>query len=116
MWAGPRTDVERELLARLERVARAGIADPAFTVERLGSRVGMSRRRLQRSLGRLTGLGPNAWLQELRLETARGLLLRGHVVSEAAGAAGLSPGSLTRLCTAWYGIRPSDARRGESSP
>lgn len=106
----PLTEVDREALARIEQVARAHLADPAFTVEVLGKKVAMSRRTLQRALHRLTGQPPNTWLQELRLTEAQQRLRRGESVAEAAAAIGWTPSYLARVYQAWFGRKPSEDR------
>jgi signal transduction histidine kinase/DNA-binding response OmpR family regulator len=98
-------------LARIEAVARAHLGDPELSVERLAQKVAMSPRTLQRTLNRLTGRSPVAWLQELRLEAGRDALRRGASVQEAAAAVGLSASYFTRLYGSWFGYPPSQERR-----
>ncbi|MCB9779744.1 MAG: response regulator [Alphaproteobacteria bacterium] len=107
--------VDQALLDRLAEAVDARLADAALTIEALARTVGMSRRTLQRELGRIAGVEPSTWVREHRLAAARTLLQEGGVstVSEAAAAVGMSRAYFTRAYGAWCGRAPGeDLRRG----
>ena len=103
----PRSAVDIALLARIEALARSELQRPGFSVESLAGRLAMSPRTLHRTLQRLTGRAPVNWLQELRLDIARGRLRAGESVSEAATAVGMDRNYFSRVYRAWFGHPPS---------
>lgn len=106
-------DADRELLARLQRVAGERLPDPDFGVAQLARASAMSERTLRRELRRIAGTSPAAWLRERRLLQARGLLERRafRTVGEVAAAVGMSRSYFSRAYTAWAGHAPGDLLR-----
>ena len=61
-------------LEDLEKLVKQHQKDSTFNVERLTELLFISRRQLQRRIKQLTGLSPNQYIQESRLQAARALL------------------------------------------
>lgn len=61
-------------LADLEIAVQQNMASSGFNVESLSEVLFLSRRQLQRRIKQLTGLSPNQYIQEARLQEARNLL------------------------------------------
>lgn len=82
-----------------------------LTTTVLASAVHLSDRQFARRLKRLTGLGPNAYIREMKLQKARSLLENGvyTTVGEVAAACGYSTGSyLTKSFQERFGKKPID--------
>ncbi|MEM1217508.1 MAG: response regulator, partial [Bacteroidota bacterium] len=69
-----RSQEEEQWLIRLENIVEAQIGESTFTVEQLAQKLFVSRRQLQRRIRTLTGLTPNQYITEFRLQTAREML------------------------------------------
>lgn len=69
--------VDQALLARLGAALDARLDDADLTMDQLAKAVGMSRRTLQRELGRIAGVDPSTRVRERRPDAARTLLRRG---------------------------------------
>lgn len=79
-----------EWMAKMEEFLFAGLPDPEFSVDKLAQMFFMSRATLFRKIKQVTGLTPNAYLQEARLQQARKLLEGGNygtirALAEAVG-------------------------------
>ncbi len=61
-------------LERLESEVRESVQDDRLTVQLIASKVFLSERQLHRRLKAITGLSPNEYLREIRLQEARRLL------------------------------------------
>jgi AraC-like DNA-binding protein len=77
---------DKEWLFRLEQVVKANMGDPQFGIDSLVSLMGMRRTYFYRRVRSTTGMSANAYVQEIRLRTARELLESGQA------------GSLKTLC------------------
>jgi AraC-like DNA-binding protein len=90
--------------------------DADFSVEKLSREVGLSKSQLYRKLQALTGLSPNALLQQYRIRHAAELLEKNMAtVSEAAYAVGFTNLSYFAKCfREHYGHAPS--AHGRLSP
>jgi len=77
-------------LEELESLLRGELQNDQISVGWLAGRLYLSERQLQRRINRLTGLSPNAYIRELRLQEARRLLeaRQVHAIKEAAWAVG----------------------------
>ena len=64
-----------EWLEELEERIQTHLPDPKFTQERLASDMALSKRQLHRRIQKFVGLSPNKYIQEIRLNTAREILL-----------------------------------------
>jgi signal transduction histidine kinase/DNA-binding response OmpR family regulator len=96
-------------LERARTVAEARLGDECFDVQAMAEALGLSRRHLQRSLRRVTGMSPCVFLRTLRLERARQWLEQGPVrIAEVAYAVGFRSVSHFSQCFhAQYGQTPS---------
>ncbi|MEM7368451.1 MAG: ATP-binding protein [Bacteroidota bacterium] len=65
---------DREWLEKLEQLTKAFIPNFGFTLDVLGHEIGYSRRQLHRKIKALTGLNPNQYIVEVRMQQARMLL------------------------------------------
>jgi DNA-binding response OmpR family regulator len=82
-----------------------------LTTNFLADRVFLSERQFSRKLKSVTGLTPNGYIQEVKLQKARHLLEHKvyTTISEVAKAAGYSSGSyLTKVYLEHFGKKPSD--------
>jgi signal transduction histidine kinase/CheY-like chemotaxis protein len=75
---------DQQWLLKLEKVTFESLSSPLMSVDMLAEHLNMSRRTFFREVKRLTGLTPNAYIQEARLQKARYLLEAGwHESMEA---------------------------------
>ncbi|MEM7371408.1 MAG: tetratricopeptide repeat protein [Bacteroidota bacterium] len=65
------SEEDQEWLTILETSTKALMGDLNFTIDDLAHEVGASRRQVHRRVKRLTGLTPNQYLQEVRMQQAR---------------------------------------------
>lgn len=99
--------------AALHGVMEAVIADPAdeWTVTSMAGRAGMSPRHLSRLFHAELGVSPARWLEQIRVDMARALLLDGHSVTRVAQLCGLgSDERLRRLFARHLGTTPTAFR------
>jgi len=83
----------------------------AFTIEDLARVAGITPRHLIRSFRKATGLPPHAYLRQLRVERARGMLREDTPLAEVALAAGFADQShLTRVFRQLTGTTPGRYR------
>jgi transcriptional regulator GlxA family with amidase domain len=104
--ADPDTPVGRVQVWALEHL------DADLSVERLAEEAAMSQRNFCRVFARETGTTPARFVEDLRLEAARGWLEQGHEsLDEVASACGLGSAlNLRRLFERALGVNPSDYR------
>ena len=98
------------ILALQRRIAANPAAD--LTVTALAAHAAMSERSLHRRFRAATGLAPNAYVQAVRIEAARGRLERSRdAVADIAFAVGYTDtAAFTRLFRTTTGLTPSDYR------
>ena len=96
-------------LERARTIVEARLGDECFDVQAMAEALGLSRRHLQRSLRRVTGMSPCVFLRTLRLERARQWLEQGPVrIAEVAYAVGFRSVSHFSQCFhTHYGQTPS---------
>jgi transcriptional regulator GlxA family with amidase domain len=102
----PHTDLLRDLIADV-------LADPAadHTLPTMAARAAVSSRHLTRLFNSELNTTPARWLEHVRLDRARQLLLSGHSVTSAARASGLgSDETLRRVFAKHLGTTPSEYR------
>ena len=88
------------------------LVDPP-TLEELAAQVGMGPFALNRAFRARYGLPPHAYLNQLRVDRARSLLLRGRPVSEVAPEVGFADQPhLTRHFRRHLGVPPGAYQRG----
>lgn len=74
LGARPESEEELEWLAKMEHITLERLGDTNFKVGDLADDLSVSTRQLFRRVKQLTGLTPNQYLQEARLEAARRML------------------------------------------
>ena len=84
------TQADAEWLAQVEISFAKHLNDSSFSVQQTAELLHVSPRQFRRRISRLTGLPPKLYLQEMRLQKAKDLLLSGHytTVKETAHATG----------------------------
>ncbi len=99
-------------LAHAISLMRASIETPLAT-SKVASQVGISTRQLERLFGKHLNTSPRKYMQELRLDRARALLVQTEMsVVDIAVACGFeSPAHFSRVYRAAFGIRPSHQRQ-----
>lgn len=96
-------------LEQLENILKGEVGNPSFTFNQLEAMLFISRSQLQRRLKKLTGLTPNKYFREIKLQMARELLESGKVrtVNEVAGAVGFDTTKyFSKIYEERYGRRP----------
>ncbi|PHN05471.1 hybrid sensor histidine kinase/response regulator transcription factor [Flavilitoribacter nigricans] len=96
-------------LEELETILRKEVSNPEFTFIQLESRLFISRSQLQRRIKKITGLTPNKYFREIKLQVARELLESGQVrtVNEVAHAVGFDTTKyFSKIYEMRYGKRP----------
>jgi len=104
------SQADADWLSDLEAWTRANLKDEFLNVGALARQAALSERQLLRRLQELTGLSPQQYIAELRLQRARDLLERGafRTVAEAAYATGFGHAKVfTRAYRARFGRLPS---------
>ncbi|MCC6461617.1 MAG: response regulator [Saprospiraceae bacterium] len=102
--------VDADWLVSLETWIRSKIADEFLTVTALAQEAALSERQLQRRLRETTGLSPQQYIAELRLQAAREGLERGayRTVAEVAYAVGFGHAkAFSRAYRTRFGRLPS---------
>jgi len=100
-------------LKEVEKVSSEIMPDPSLKLDYVANKLHLSQRQFRRRLKQLTGLTPNQYLQEMRLQTARDYLLAGvyTTVKEAGFAVGFkNTRYFSDLFQRQYGVRPSEIR------
>ncbi|MEY3368656.1 MAG: hypothetical protein RI973_1811 [Bacteroidota bacterium] len=101
---------DADWLATVEKHFQHHQSESDFNMDRLAADLAISERQLRRRLTQLTGLSPNLYLRELRLQTARDYLQQGkyRTVKETSIAVGFSKvAHFSRLYQERFGILPS---------
>lgn len=108
----PRLDHGDEPIRRLQRWIEENVAAD-LGVAALAARAAMSERTLQRRFDEATGLSVSRYVQEVRIEKARGLLERTHMpVAEICETVGYAdPSAFSRLFRSICGVSAGDYRR-----
>ncbi len=104
---------EKEFLERVHRVAGEHLADPSFTTANAADCLEMSRMHLNRRLRTLTGKSTHQLIQEMRLESAREVLVTEQLpvaaVAERVGFKSIS--QFTRAFRLRFGAPPAEYRK-----
>ncbi|MCB9081764.1 MAG: response regulator [Lewinellaceae bacterium] len=103
-------DADQQWLIVFEDYLRQRLTDSTLTIPLLATAFSLSESSLRRQLKQLTGLTPNAYLQEMRLQEARRLLESPAApsVGEAAALVGYADlRSFSRLFRKRFGTLPS---------
>ncbi len=103
---------EHAFLDRIRKVVEENMEDEGFGIPQLCQRLNMSRSQLHRKLKALTGTSTSQLINEIRMATARQLLLETDLnVTEVAYRVGVAPNYFSRAFKAFAGIAPKDFRR-----
>jgi signal transduction histidine kinase/DNA-binding response OmpR family regulator/Flp pilus assembly protein TadD len=86
------SNVDLKWLSELEELLKSEVANPDYNIEQLAAYFFISRSQLQRRLKKVTGLSPNKYFREIKLQVARELLDSGdfRTVNEVATAVGFT--------------------------
>ncbi|WP_282777589.1 ATP-binding protein [Phaeodactylibacter xiamenensis] len=101
---------EQEWLETVEKIALTSLNDPQLSIDFLAKKTGLSRSSFHRRIKAETGLTPNLYLREIRLQQARQLLEGGLVasVAEAARQVGIQKRAyFSQLFQSRFGRLPS---------
>ncbi|WP_192348540.1 hybrid sensor histidine kinase/response regulator transcription factor [Algoriphagus sp. Y33] len=104
------TSLDQKLIEKAIKVVEEHISEPEFSVEDLGSEVGLSRSHLYKKLMNITGKGPAEFIRTIRLKRGRQLLEQNQMqIAEVAYTVGFnSPKRFTINFKNEFGILPSD--------
>ncbi len=104
---------EREFIDRVHRITEEHLADALFTTADAAACLDMSRMHLNRRLRRLTGQSTHQLIREMRLQSARQILVRESspvaAVAERVGFKSLS--QFTAAFRLKYGVPPGEYRK-----
>lgn len=112
------TSLDQQLIEKAIKVVEENISDVEFSVETLGSAVGMSRSHLYKKLMNITGKGPAEFIRTVRLKRGRQLLGKSQLqIAEIAYAVGFnSPKIFSKNFRIEFGISPSEYLRSLKNP
>ncbi|WP_167607604.1 hybrid sensor histidine kinase/response regulator transcription factor [Maribellus sediminis] len=112
------TSLDEQLIEDAIKAVEEHIDDPEFSVEDLGSLVGLSRGHLYKKLMSITGKGPAEFIRTIRLKRGRQLLEKSQLhIAEIAYAVGFnSPKRFSVNFKNEFGISPSDYLRRLNNP
>ncbi|MCL3781123.1 hybrid sensor histidine kinase/response regulator [Prolixibacteraceae bacterium JC049] len=86
---GHMSQLDRNLLEKIEKIVCEQMASPTFSVEELGKQIGMSRSTLYRKIKGVTGQTAISYVRTIRLNEARKLISNGNtnipMVAEQVG-------------------------------
>lgn len=105
------TKENSEWLAKLEKTVFEQVGLPHFTTETLAQEMAISRRQLNRKIKEYTGLTPNKYIVEIRLQKARNLFEQSPdlTVKEVSYEVGFSKTEyFSKLFKARFGKNPSE--------
>ena len=103
--------------ARLAREVLHDGDDQEISASDLAAAAGRSRFAVYRSFQAAYGMAPSDYQRQLRLRTARRLLVEGHSLADIAAMTGFTDQShLTRWFTRCFGVTPGAYRRAVAMP
>ena len=107
------SSLDEQLIAKAMKAVEDNMDNSEFSVEDLGSAVGMSRGHLYRKLMSITGKGPLEFIRVLRLKRACQYLEQSQMsVSEIAYITGFStPKIFSKYFKEMYNISPSEYKK-----
>lgn len=106
------TNSDLKWLKQVEIILKQEMSNGQFTFDHLANQLFISRSQLQRRIKKITGLTPNKYFREIRLQTARVLLESGNVrtISEVAHAVGFdTPKYFVKIFQERYGKHPKNS-------
>lgn len=103
------TKNNKQWLKKVERIVRSEISNSQFNIDSLASILNVSRSKVHRDIKRRTGLTPNKYIRQIKLQNAREILEKGEVqtVSEVCYAVGFdTPKYFSKIYEQQFGKRP----------
>lgn len=109
---------DRRLLDQLAGWVDSHLSDPQLSVDKFAADMEYGRTKFYIKLKQLTGLTPNEYIKERRLQRAFELLADEHVtVAEAAYQVGMgTPQYLSTTFKKRFGLTPTQYQKGERQP
>jgi AraC-like DNA-binding protein len=84
-------NIDEKFLGKIQKIVNEHISEEDFSIEELGSEVGMSRSQVLRKLKALTGKSPSIYVRSIRLLKAKEMIENGDGnISEIAYSVGFS--------------------------
>ncbi len=106
-----KSELEKDLLNKINQLIVARVSDPTLSLADLADEMAASERSLNRMVKNLTGLSPKQYVQKVRMEYAKDLLVKRRVksVAEAGRAIGNANGThFSRSFKKFIGRTPSE--------
>ena len=106
------TEEDELWLRELEKTIQENMSNNHFNVDQMSQALLVSRRQLFRNIKQFTGLTPNKYLQEFRLQSARELIEKRKfkTIKAVAFACGFSSlGYFSKVYKSRFGMSPSEA-------
>jgi signal transduction histidine kinase/ligand-binding sensor domain-containing protein/DNA-binding response OmpR family regulator len=102
--------VDEQFLSKIIDIINGNMHDSGFKVEDFGRELGMSRMQLYRKLKSLTGLSPNEFIRNQRIQRAAQLLVQKEMtVAEVTYEVGFSDLKYFRKCfKEYFNVNPSE--------
>jgi len=97
-------------LEKAERICKSNISNNNFSIPDLADELALSERQLHRRINELTGLTPNKYIREIKLQHARELLEIGRYKTVAEVAYHVSfekPEYFSKLFSERFGVKPA---------
>ena len=103
------SEYDSKWLQKAEQLCRENIGDTRFNVSEFAYQMALSERQLHRNLKSITGMTPNKYIREIKLQKAREIIDAGKykTVSEVAAEIGFETVNyFIKLYTHRYGVTP----------
>ena len=104
-------EFEENWLKRINAFIDENLQNPNFQLMDLTKELGISTAQLYRRISKLTGISPNKYIRQIRLQKAKEILERGTypTVRETAESVGyLQPEYFTKLFKKEFNVLPKD--------
>ena len=103
------TPQDQEFIKKMQEIIEQQLADESFSIDTLAAEMNMSRSNFYRKLKALSGMPPNDYLKNCRLNKAAQLLKEGYRVTEVFERTGFGSSSYFAKCfKAKFGVLPKD--------
>ncbi len=99
-------------VSRAKRYMDIGYHQPSLTIQQLSDRIGLNRSYLYELFKEKTGISPQKYLTQVRMQKASEiLLLPDATVTSVANAVGYEPSVFSRAFKKYYGVSPEKYRK-----